>query len=326
MHLRFWGTRGSLPVSLSAPAVEEKLITVLLAAQGQQFADRAAAQAFVQSLPFSQRGSYGGQSSCVEIALAHRPQHDDCIEHLICDAGSGLRLFGGAVLAAHGANTRQRFHILLSHLHWDHIMGLPFFTPAYLAGNEVHFYGGHAELRAAIERQQDPPSFPVPFADLRAQFHFHRLLPGSVTTIAGSRVQLLRQHHAGDSYGYRIEHGGKSVVYSTDSEHRLDDPEETAAFVQFFHQADAVIFDSMYSLADTLSLKADWGHSSNVVAVELCQLAQVRQLLLFHHEPSFSDARIAQMEAESQRLEAITRGSRAPLLVRASYDGMEVPL
>jgi phosphoribosyl 1,2-cyclic phosphodiesterase len=298
---------------------------VLLAAQGCELPDRAAARAFLQSLPFAQRGSYGGQTSCVEITLP-RSDHDGYIEHLICDAGSGLRLFGGSALATHGVTTRQRFHILLSHLHWDHIMGLPFFTPAYLPGNEVHFYGGHTQLRAAIERQQDPPSFPVPFSDLRAQLHFHHLLPGSVTEIVGSRVQLLRQNHAGDSYGYRIECGGKAVVYSTDSEHRLDDPEETAAFIRFFDNADAVIFDSMYSLADTLSLKADWGHSSNVVAVELCQLAKARQLLLFHHEPTFSDVRIAQMEAESQRLEAITRGSRAALIVRASYDGMEVAL
>jgi ribonuclease BN (tRNA processing enzyme) len=138
-------------------------------------------------------------------------------------------------------------------------------------------------------------------------------------------VTTMLQRHSGDSYGYRFEASGKVVVYSTDSEHPLSQPEHTERFVRLFDHADLVIFDAMYSLADAISVKAVWGHSSNIVAVELCQLAAARRLCLFHHEPVFDDAAIEAVLAETRRLEQITRGA-APLQVSAAYDGLEIRL
>ena len=113
------------------------------------------------------------------------------------------------------------------------------------------------------------------------------------------------------------------LVYTTDSEHPLADPAHTDRFVRFFGDADLVIFDAMYSLADAISVKADWGHSSNVVGVELCQLAGVRAPVLTHHEPVFDDAAIDAMLAETRRLEEITR-SGAALRISAAYDGLDI--
>jgi phosphoribosyl 1,2-cyclic phosphodiesterase len=213
----------------------------------------------------------------------------------------------------------------MSHLHWDHIMGLPFFTPAYLPGNRVVIHGCHARLEEAFLRQQAEPSFPVDFSVIARQVSFVPLEPGRRYDIAGLSVTPKKQRHAGDSYGYRFEGAGRSVVYSTDSEHTLEDPEETQGFVEFFRDADLVIFDAMYSLADAVSVKADWGHSSNVVGVELCQLAGARHLCMFHHEPAYDDAAIARVLADTRRFEEITR-SGSPLAVSAAYDGMEIHL
>jgi ribonuclease BN (tRNA processing enzyme) len=213
----------------------------------------------------------------------------------------------------------------MSHVHWDHIMGLPFFTPAYIPGNRVRIYGCHAELESALRRQMDRPSFPVDFSYLRATIEFVRMEPGVRCDAAGMRVTAKRQRHEGDSYGYRFECGGKVVVYSTDSEHKLADTVENNGFVEFFRDADVVVFDAMYSLADAISVKADWGHSSNVVAVELCQLARVRHLCMFHHEPASSDAVLSGVLADTRRLEEITR-TGDPLTVTAAYDGMEIDL
>ena len=143
--------------------------------------------------------------------------------------------------------------------------------------------------------------------------------------IAGMRVTPKLQLHAGDSYGYRFEHAGKSVVYSTDSEHRLDSSDEREGFVDFFRDADLVVFDAMYSLADAVSVKADWGHSSNVVGVELCQAAHARRLCLFHHEPVHDDAHIAALLQETRRFEEITRGGHRLEGVSA-WDGLELDL
>ncbi|MBV8062338.1 MAG: MBL fold metallo-hydrolase, partial [Nevskia sp.] len=236
MRVRFWGTRGSLPVALSAAEVQAKVAQALLLAQGRRFADLAEASGFAATLPFAATRTYGGNSSCVELELQAPTR--EAHEYVLCDLGSGVRPFGNAVLARHGAKTPNRFHIFMSHLHWDHIMGFPFFTPAYIPGNHIRIYGCHEGLEAALRRQQDPPSFPVNFDTLGAKIEFVHLQPGQRYDIAGLRVTPKLQLHAGDSYGYRFERDGKVVVYSTDSEHKLDSAEETESFVRFFFGAD----------------------------------------------------------------------------------------
>ena len=316
--VRFWGTRGSLPVSLTASDVRMRIATALRAAAARGLKSEREIDDYVSGLPFEVAGTYGGHTSCVEIETGDP-------ELVICDLGSGVRPFGQDVLARRGARGPQTYHMFLSHVHWDHIMGLPFFTPAYIPGNRIVFYGGHAELEAALRRQMDPPSFPVDFSLLRADIEFVRMEPGAPRAVAGMTVTTKLQRHAGDSYGYRFEGNGKTVVYTTDSEHKLDDAAEVDGFVDFFRNADIVVFDSMYSLADAVSVKADWGHSSNVVAVELCQLAGVRHLALFHHEPAYDDAAISKLLQEARRLEEITRTGR-PMQVSAAYDGLEIVL
>lgn len=323
MRARFWGTRGSLPVALSVETLRRKITDALINADGKKFADRDEAARFVRQLPFDVGGTFGGASSCVELELSMPTNASR--EYFLCDLGSGAREFGHAVLQRHGPATPNVFHIFLSHTHWDHIMGFPFFAPAYIPGNTVRIYGCHDNLEAAMRRQQDPPSFPVPLDYLKSNIQFVQLAPGVSTPISqGLSVTGMLQLHAQDSYGYRFEHDGKTLIYSTDSEHKLDSAEETERFARFFKDADLVIFDAMYSLADTISVKADWGHSSNMVAVELCQLAGARHLALFHHEPMHDDAQIVAIEQETRHLEQITRGDRQALRVTAAYDGLEI--
>ncbi len=319
-RIRFWGTRGSLPVALTAPKVRAKLIAALRGASGRTFVSDAAIEDYVDDLPFPVAGTYGGHTSCVEIETGGS-------EYVICDLGSGVRPFGQAALARHGAASPQTYHIFISHVHWDHIMGLPFFAPAYIPGNRLRIYGGHPRLEAALRRQQNEPSFPVDFSVMRADIQFVQLTPGESREVAGMNVTTKLQQHGGDSYGYRFESNGRAVVYSTDSEHKLAEAKETQGFIDFFRGADVVIFDGMYSLADAISVKADWGHSSNVVGVELCQMAGVRHLCLFHHEPASDDAAIERVLADSRRLEEITRpaGTKA-MTVSAAYDGLEIEL
>lgn len=316
IRIRFWGTRGSLPVSLTATDIKEKIVDALLVAAGRNLAGRAEIEAFVeQDLPFAVSHTYGGNSPCVQLDIGTK-------EHILCDMGTGARPFGHQVIADHGP-TGHTFHVFMSHLHWDHIMGFPLFAPAYTAGNRVVIYGGHADLENAFRRQHAAPSFPVEYNDLAARIEFVTLAPGQRTRIAGLEVTPKLQLHSGDSYGYRFERDGKVVVYSTDSEHKPDDAQSTQEFVDFIRGADLVIFDAMYSLADVVSVKEDWGHSSNIIGVELCQLAKAKHLCLFHHEPISSDARIDSVLQETIRFEAITRQENA-LRISSAFDGMEI--
>lgn len=318
MQIRFWGTRGSLPAPLTASGVRAKLAAALTAAQGRSLGTPAAIDAFIAGLPFSVSGTFGGDSSCVELI-------DGEDNHVICDFGSGARRYGVEMMRRYGAAAPQTYHVFMSHLHWDHIMGFPMFPPVYVPGNRIVIHGCHAALESAFRRQHGAPSFPVEFAQLPAGIEFDVLEPGKTATIAGYAVTPMLQRHSGDSYGYRFEKNGKRVVYSTDSEHRTEQDGESEAFAQFFSEADLVIFDAMYSLAEAASVKEDWGHSSNIIGVELCQMARARRLCLFHHEPSYTDPQLEDVLRQTRRLEEITRDG-PPLEVFSAYDGLVVTL
>ena len=169
MKVRFWGTRGSLPVAQKAGTVRDKIAAVLLAADGRRFADADEARRFADSeLPFAVSGTYGGATSCVEIEA-------DDEAFIVCDLGSGLREFGLDAMGRCAAGHTRIYHLFLSHFHWDHIMGFPFFVPVFDPGAKIVIHSGHADAEEALRRQQEEISFPVAFEWLRAQISFRLL-------------------------------------------------------------------------------------------------------------------------------------------------------
>ena len=317
MLVRFWGTRGSLPVAQKADAIRLKVAKALVAASGNVFADEIAALGFVDShLDFATGQTYGGATSCVEIEGG-----DDSF--ILCDLGSGLREFGLSAAARCAGGHVRTYNIFLSHLHWDHIMGFPFFIAAFDPAARIIIHSGHADAKTALTRQQEEISFPVPFDWLRAHIEFVTLVPGQSYDIAGLKISMIGQYHSHESFGFRFDDGQSVVVYSTDSEHKMDNMEMEKPFVDFFANADLVICDTMYSLAESVTMKADWGHSSNIVAVDLCHAARAKRLALFHHEPAYSDEDILRMHRETIRYEELTRGAEM-LDVICSYDGLEI--
>ena len=318
MRVRFWGTRGSIPVALTTSDIRDKLAMALVQASGRTFKSFEEAHAFASSeLDFSLTHTFGGHTPCVELEL-------DSEEYFVCDMGSGARPFGQHVLAKQ-ARRPATINIFMSHVHWDHIMGFPFLGPAYVPGTKIRIHGCHDVLEQAFRLQQSPPCFPVTFEQLGAKIEFVKLTPDKTHEVSGLKVTPHLQLHGGDSYGYRFEHNGKSVIYSTDSEHKLENRTEAEAFANFFRDADVVIFDAMYALAEAISVKADWGHSSNIVGVELCQMAHAKHLVLFHHEPANNDATLEGLLKEARRFEELTRGDHA-LKVSAAFDGLEIDL
>jgi phosphoribosyl 1,2-cyclic phosphodiesterase len=316
VRVRFWGTRGSIPVALTSADIRDKVAEALFRAEGRRFDSVGEAHDFaVKHLDFSLTHTFGGHSPCVEIETGSE-------EYLVCDMGSGARPLGAHVLARQSGKPAS-VNVFMSHVHWDHIMGFPFFGPAYVPGTHIRIHGCHEVIEQAFRLQQAPPCFPVEFSQLAADIEFVKLTPGRAHEISGVQVTPTPQMHSGESYGYRFEVGGKVVVYTTDSEHKLENRAQTERFVRFFHGADLVVFDAMYSLADAISVKADWGHSSNIIGVELCQMARVKHLVLFHHEPAYDDATIEGVLRETRRFEELTRGTRA-LQISAAYDGLEI--
>lgn len=319
MKVRFYGTRGSIPSPMKQEAVRKKIKNVLLQANGADLSSEETVERFIDDeLSFPDRATFGGDSSCVQID----PENGI---YLICDAGSGLRRFGNAMLDLHG-DAPQEYHILMSHLHWDHIMGFPFFMPAYMAGNKIHIHSCHFGVEEAFRNQNSLPGFPVPFDHLDSEVSFHIHQPEVFFEVAGFAVDSIEQHHGGRSYGYRISGHGKTVIYSTDSEHKELSISTDYRFVEFFKEADLLIFDAQYSLIESIAVKEDWGHSSNIIGVELARLAKAKRLCLFHHEPNFDDYTLSKILRDTiQYEEASGEGDGSHRVeILSAYDGMEV--
>ncbi len=306
-----WGACGSLPCPATSTVIEGKIREALWAARDADFQSPREVAEFVARLPLSRRGTYKGNTSCVEI----RADLDG--EVLLCDAGTGIRDYAHSL----GPDPAPRtYHIFISHLHWDHIQGFPFFTPAFQPGNRIVFHGFHTGMEAALLRQMDEPCFPVGFDSLRASVEFDLRSGESSFNVGGVEVRAIRQQHPGDSWGYRFEREGRSVVYSSDSEHGPRAAEEDYRFVDFFRGAEVLVFDGQYSLEESSNEKRNWGHSNQVTGVRLAARAGVRTLVIFHHNPANSDA---ELETLLERARAHI-GASGPEEVLLAYDGLRL--
>ncbi|MBF0449633.1 MAG: MBL fold metallo-hydrolase [Candidatus Magnetomorum sp.] len=313
MKVTIWGSRGSIPASIKAESIRKKIFTAIDIAKNVPLNDANDINRFIdEKLPFCVRSTYGTNTSCVEL-------NENEGEYFLLDAGSGLRDFGNTIMQK--VKQPCRFHIFLSHLHWDHIHGFPFFTPAFIKGNRIDFYAFHDQLESAFVSQQGSPYFPVPFEYMQSDKHFHLLKTNESYDICGFTVKGIEQAHHGKSYGYSFEKDGKKIVYSTDSEHILDYDHNLQPFIQFFQNADLLIFDAQYALMDVIQSKKTWGHSSNVVGLELAVRSRVKHYCMFHTEPTYDDEKLDTILKETQAYHSMY-SPETHMKISIAYDGL----
>ncbi len=225
---------------------------------------------------------YGGNTPCVEIQAGG--------ERLIFDGGTGLRVLGEELLK----HMPVTAHVFFSHTHWDHIQGFPFFQPAFIPTNCFYIYGvpglnGHS-IQQCLNDQMLHPNFPVPLQIMAGSLRFRDLEAGEVLAIGDVTVTNQRLNHPGGGVGYRVQWHDQVVSYITDTEHYSDQLDPAA--LSLAHQADVMIYDATYTDAEYYSpaqSKVGWGHSTWQEAVKLAIAAQVKQLILFHHDPTHDD-------------------------------------
>lgn len=310
-----WGTQGSLPSPLNYVHVRDKLRDALLRAKSTDLASPASVDAFIDSLPFHLGGTYGGNTSCVEIRNAAG-------DLLIIDAGSGLRALGHELVQQEFGRGEGVAHILMSHFHWDHIQGFPFFVPNYIKGNQVTVWGNApCSLRSVFADQQREPYFPVGIDTMTASLEFASLSREMDFYEGRFKVHSIELDHPGSSYAYRVEADGASFVYASDAEYKRGDMKSLKPYVEFFKDADALLFDAQFSVVESIFEKRDWGHSAAPMGVEIATVAGVKKLVLFHHDPGSTDAVIAQTLRDAQDYaKHVPRHSELEVL--SAYDGM----
>lgn len=235
---------------------------------------------------------YGGNTPCIEVRAG---------EHLLVfDGGTGLRCMGDALIRAGKPVTASMF---LTHMHWDHIQGIPFFAPAFQPGNHFTFYGEEKSgqsIREILARQMTDPNFPVPLSIMQSTLSFEPLSAGARVEVApGLIVSAAALNHPNGCLALRVDFNGRALVYATDTEHAPSGPDPT--LVEFARGAEVLIHDAMYTAEQYANGKQGWGHCTYEAAVAVAQAAAVKRLYFFHHDPdhddAFLDAQLAEMRA-----------------------------
>jgi anti-anti-sigma factor len=325
MRLKFWGTRGTIPAPIRPEQVEQKIMAVLETAGREKIdlTDAEAVQRLVFELSRNLKGStIGGNTTCVTIEL-----EDDLI---IFDAGSGIRELGDYLMDSQDGRARMfgfkqgkgHAYMFFTHTHWDHVQGFPFFKPIHVPGNVFDIYHVHDYVPDALARQMAQEFCPIRFDRLGATLNFHQLQEGEQITIAGATITNIQLNHPGWAYAYRVVADNAIAILATDGEYKNLDYVSTAKYSNFYANADALIFDAMFSVRESF-VKEDWGHSSALIGADIAREANVKRLYLFHHDPVASDDEIMQILKQTQ--EYLGNGDDLPEVIIAR-EGMEVEL
>jgi len=313
MKIKYWGVRGSVPSPSSNDFKTEK---------------------------------YGGNTSCVEITTNSK-------DNYVLDAGTGIRLLGVEMMERKDVGA-QKAKILLSHVHWDHIQGFPFFSPAFIKGNEFKLYGEKKNTKFKTEEgdtidykksledtlrgQQQYPNFPVTLEQMASKMDFYDLEEGK-TIENGVIISYIRLNHPNGVFSYKLEEGGKKLIYATDTEH---DPEtnanqeigiESKKVVDWAKDANILIYDGQYTPEEYNPQefgkkgmpKIKWGHSTYTKGIDIALKANVKQLVLFHHDPLHDDKKLDEINEKAQEY-LRKRDNKSELKVMLAYEGLKQTL
>ncbi|MBR1405114.1 MAG: MBL fold metallo-hydrolase [Treponema sp.] len=312
MNIHFWGVRGSVPTPLSPQQLRVKLFSALQRITVDDIQSDESKQKFIDSLPDWISSTVGGNTPCVELTGKNG-------EKLVFDAGTGIRVMGK--LGETPADFH--YHLLMSHFHWDHIQGLPFFDQAYNPKAVFDVYSPFADMKDFFSKQMVLPYYPVTFSAFTKHFNFHVVEPGTPFEIGGLKISCMKMSHPGNSYSYSVEEGGHKFVYATDVELNSKDFVYTPERSAVFENADAIVLDSQYTVEEALR-KENWGHSAFCYAIDFAAAWKVKRLFLFHHEPTYDDRKLETIFESAKWYANYISGNDLEIFL--SREGMELDL
>ena len=280
MYLRFWGVRGSLPTPITPQQIQSKIMAAIQRITPEDIKDEDSKIKFISSLPSWIFGTTGGNTPCVEIKT-------DKYEYIF-DAGTGIRVLG----KSNNLPKDKHYNLFISHFHWDHIQGLPFFDAAYDPESSFDIYSGHDGLEDYLRNQMKTPYYPVTFDAFTKKINFHKLETGKEYQIGDAKIICCQMSHPGISYSYAlIDSNGYKTVYATDVELKSKDFNSNPDCAAVFKDADCIILDSQYTVEEVYR-KENWGHSAFCYAVDFAVHWNIKKIYMFHHEPTYDDKKL----------------------------------
>ena len=278
MKITFWGVRGSVPTPLSPQQIQSKIMAAIQRAKPEDLENSETRAKFISTLPQWIFGTTGGNTSCVE--LVHNKTH------IILDAGTGIRALGKA------RKCPDKYYLFFSHLHWDHIHGLPFFDHCFNQDCQFEVYSHYEQAEQYLRDQVKVPYSPPDVVQaLSKKFNFHTVEEGKQFEIEGIKVNSHRMRHPGGCSAFSFEIDGKKFVYATDVELKSTDYSKPQKGGEVFKNADAIVIDSQYTVEEVYR-KENWGHSAFCYAIDFAVYWNIKKVYLFHHEPAYDDKKL----------------------------------
>ncbi|MGZ3707649.1 MAG: MBL fold metallo-hydrolase [Bdellovibrionota bacterium] len=292
LRIKIWGARGSLPSPLTPDALEAHIRLLLTDLTERGLGKEKDLEKLLAQLPRNRFGGYGGNTPCIEV---RSPAHQ-----IIIDGGSGIRPLGYDLMNGPCGKGQGEVHILFTHFHWDHLIGLPFFTPIFIPGNKIHVYAVQPDLPAVFKTIFQKPFFPVPLDRLGSKIEYHQLAPHQPFQMGDIQVTPYQLDHPDPCWGYRFEKGGKVFSHCVDTECTRVSREQLGPDAALYKGVDLMIFDAQYTLMETIE-KVNWGHAAASLGLDIAMRESIKRVLFMHHDPASSNEKIAQAEAQARR-------------------------
>ncbi|MFZ3230850.1 MAG: MBL fold metallo-hydrolase [Pseudobdellovibrio sp.] len=293
MDIHFWGVRGSIPGTLNTINWAQHFHELMheFFKDGNSHADQI--ESFIEKKTLPYVGGYGTATTCIEIKSE--------LKSLIIDTGSGIKNLNDFYETSGIFKTENEFHILMSHFHLDHIIGIPFFTPHFMKGKKINYYAVQSETESIVRQMFQKPIFPVTFEALQAEIKFHTIKPYAKHKINGFDVTAYQLDHPDPCFGFRIEKDSKVYAHAVDHEAVRVSERDLGPDAELFKNANLLYFDAQYSEAD-MKMKKGWGHGTCNRGFEVSANFNVQQILFAHHDPSADIKKIWQQKKDAEQI------------------------
>ncbi len=291
LKVKYWGVRGSLPAAPMPEQLKDDFESLLHQFFRSGHKHSGDIRAFMASQSVPSVGGYGAATTCVEVNSEQT--------QIIIDGGSGIRTLSEEMMNGPAAKGQAVIHIFLTHFHWDHLLGLPFFAPHFVKGNQIHYYAVQPELESLVKVKFSKPFFPVPFKDLPSTVTFHTLEPRMPVTVGDLTLTPYQLDHPDPCWGYRITDGKKVYSHCVDTEGTRVSRESMGLDLPLYQNVDLMFFDAQYTLPE-LAEKANWGHSASQIGLDIAFRESVKHVVFAHHDPGADKTAVFELQSQTR--------------------------